>query len=78
LINQKEHAMPAIPSTQVPVEYEGKAYSGVYSVSGKLMIARIPGVGSTSREIEERADLNHTATELLHQILEGAAGQGRL
>lgn len=70
--------MPAIPSTQVPLEYMGKRYSGVYSVSGTLMIARIPGVGSSSIELADADDTDGAATDLLMQILKGAEQEGRL
>ena len=41
----------AIGPTQLPKEFNGKRYSGIYSVSGTTIIARIPGVGSSSTEI---------------------------
>ena len=37
-----------IPTTQIPVEFGGKKYSGIYSVSGTTLIARIPGLSSRS------------------------------
>ncbi len=70
--------MAAVPSTQLPMDYQGKEYSGVYSVSGTLMIARIPGVGSKSLELEDTEDLNTTARQLLTEILSGAEQEGRL
>ena len=70
--------MPAIPSTQLPIDFEGQQYSGVYSVSGTLMITRIPGVGSKSVELEDLDDLNGAATQLLTGILENAKVEGRL
>lgn len=71
-------AMPAIPSTQLPLHYQGTEYSGVYSVSGALMIARIPGVGSKSAELDEGVDFTQEATRLLTEILTGAEQEGRL
>ena len=70
--------MPAIPSTQIPVTYKDTRYSGVYSVSGTLMIARIPGVGSKSVELEDTSDPTASALAMLEEILNGAAAEGRL
>ena len=66
----------ATPTTQLPIDYKGKRYSGVYSVSGTLMIARIPGISSKSGEVGD--DENATANELLTAILDEADGAGRL
>ena len=66
----------ATPPTQLPIEFKGKRYSGVYSVSGSLMIARIPGISSNSSELAE--DEKRTATALLTLILEEAEANGRL
>ncbi len=60
----------------MPIEYKGKRYSGVYSVSGTLMIARIPGISSKSGEVNE--DQSATARSLLTAILDEADGAGRL
>ena len=38
--------------SQLPIEYKGQEYSGIYSVSGDLIIARIPGISSASAQIE--------------------------
>jgi hypothetical protein len=66
----------ATPPTQLPIDYKGKRYSGVYSISGNLMIARIPGISSKSSEIADD-DLD-TAKGLLTRILEEAEASGRL
>ncbi len=62
------------PTTQLPIEFKGKRYSGVYSVSGGLLIARIPGVGSRSGEVGE--DESGAAQSLLMAILEQAEREG--
>lgn len=64
------------PPTQLPIDYKGRRYSGVYSVSGALMIARIPGISSRSAEVEgnEQAE----AFNLFKAILEEADGKGLL
>ncbi len=62
--------------TQLPIEFKGKQYSGVYSVSGRLMIARIPGINSKSSELGE--DEERTAKAMLTAILEEAEANGRL
>ena len=62
--------------TQLPFEYKGREYSGIYSVSGSLIIARIPGISSASAEIEgEEVD---TANRLFAKILEEAESLGNL
>ena len=58
------------------MDYKGKRYSGVYSVSGTLMIARIPGIGSKSDEVGD--DEGATARDLLTAILDEADSAGRL
>lgn len=63
--------------TQMSVEYKGAAYSGVYSVSGTLIIARVPGIDSRSRELEGR-EPPEVAMELFHQMLADAEEAGRL
>lgn len=61
---------------QMPIEHNGKKYSGIYSVSGDLMIARIPGVGSKSADVgPEPAS---TARSLLAGILANAEKDGML
>ena len=64
------------PPTQLPIDHKGRQYSGVYSVSGTLMIARIPGIGSRSAELagDEQAE----ALSLLTAILEDAENNGLL
>ncbi len=64
------------PPTQLPIDYKGKRYSGIYSVSGGLLIARIPGISSRSAEVEgeERA----AAQNLFTAILEDAESAGLL
>ncbi len=66
----------ATPTTQLPIDYKGKRYSGVYSVSGALMIARIPGINSKSGEVGE--DEGASARDLLTAILDEADSAGRL
>ena len=58
------------------MEYKGKQYSGIYSVAGKLMIVRIPGI--SSRSIEVSGDEEATARKLLNEILEEAETVGAL
>ena len=62
---------------QLSVEHKGKSYSGIYSVSGNLMIARIPGIDSLSQEIGED-EKEAVALSLLSRILENAEAQGAL
>jgi len=66
----------ATPTTQLSIDYKGKRYSGVYSVSGTLMIARIPGINSKSGEVGK--DEGATARDLLTAILDEADSAGRL
>jgi hypothetical protein len=72
-----EKTLTAIPSTQLPIEFDGKKYSGVYSVSGNLMIARVPGVGSKSVELANMDAPNDSARKLLEEILSHAVAEGR-
>jgi hypothetical protein len=58
------------PTTQLAIEYKGKRYSGIYSVAGSLMIARIPGI--SSRSVQVTGDEEATARQLLIEILESA------
>ena len=60
----------ATPSTQMAIEFKGKKYSGIYSISGNLMIARIPGIGS--KNIDVGVDVQETARALLTEILNEA------
>ena len=62
--------------SQLPIEYKGREYSGVYSVSGNLIIARIPGISSRSAEVQ--GEEVSTATQLLTKILEEADAMGTL
>ena len=64
------------PPTQLPIDYKGKRYSGVYSVSGTLMIARIPGISSRSAELD--GDEQERALSLFTAILEDADSNGLL
>ena len=62
--------------SQLPIEYKGQEYSGIYSVSGDLIIARIPGISSASAQIE--GEEISTAKQLLTKILEEAEQLGNL
>jgi hypothetical protein len=62
--------------SQLAIEYKGQEYSGVYSVSGNLVIARIPGISSASAQLE--GEEIGTATRLLTKILEEAEALGTL
>ncbi len=64
------------PTTQLPIDYKGQRYSGVYSISGELMIARVPGVSSKSGAVG--ADETASARRLLTAILEEADSAGLL
>lgn len=64
------------PTTQLPIDYKGQRYSGVYSISGSLMIARVPGVSSKSGEVGP--DETASAHSLLTAILEEADKAGLL
>lgn len=65
-----------VAPTQLKINYKDKSYSGIYSVSGKLVIARIPGIGSKSAEAEE--SFKECATNLLENILTEAESLGGL
>ena len=58
------------PTTQLAIEFKGKQYSGIYSVAGTLMIARIPGISSRSATVS--GDEEAQARKLLSEILEEA------
>lgn len=62
---------------QMPLEYKGKQYGGVFSVSGNTLIARIPGINSKSTEVDDK-DPDTTALALLNAILKEAEQMGRL
>jgi len=77
-MGKEDASLTAIAPTQLPLDYQGKRYSGVYSVSGTLMIARIPGVGSSSLELSEAEDPIQAANNLLAKILKDAEQAGLL
>lgn len=56
-----------VAPTQMRIDYKDKSYSGIYSVSGNLVIARIPGIGSKSAEAE--GSFKECAKTLLETIL---------
>jgi hypothetical protein len=62
---------------QLAVEYEGRRYAGIYSVSGNLMIARIPGIDSRSHSVDD-VDEAQLARTLFFEILAAAKRSGRL
>jgi len=64
------------PPTQLPIDFKGQRYAGVYSVSGTLLIARVPGVSSRSAEVE--GDEEAEALRLFTAILEDADSSGLL
>ena len=66
--------------TQLPITYKGKQYSGVYSASGSLVIARIPGIDSKSRDLADAGTESSAecAQTLLQEILETADQAGAL
>jgi hypothetical protein len=68
----------AIAPTQIPKNYDGKRYSGIYSVSGTTIIARIPGVGSLSTELDGDETAETAAHALLEKILDDAKSAGTL
>lgn len=63
--------------TQLRIDYKGHSYSGIYSVSGDTMIARIPGIDSRAVPVGERAE-SELARETLTAILSAAEAAGRL
>ncbi len=62
---------------QLAIQHDGRRYGGIYSVSGNLMIARIPGVDSRSRSVDG-ADEQALARTLFQEILTEAKRDGRL
>ncbi len=62
---------------QLAIQHDGRHYGGIYSVSGNLMIARIPGVDSRSRNVDG-ADEETLARTLFLEILTDAKRDGRL
>lgn len=65
-----------VAPTQMRIEYKDKSYSGIYSVSGNLVIARIPGIGSKSAEAQD--SFKECAQGLLERILKDAEAVGSL
>lgn len=63
--------------TQLRVDYKGKTYGGIYSVSGTMMIARIPGIDSRAHAVSGR-DEPELAREIFNSILADAEKKGRL
>lgn len=49
----------SLSTTQLVIEYQGRSYSGIFSVSGTAMIGRIPGIGSKSKEVNPNANMEH-------------------
>jgi hypothetical protein len=72
----EEDAMSTRP-IQMTIQQDGRKYGGIYSVSGNLMIARIPGVDSRSRMVNG-ADEAALAQTLFKEILTDAKRDGRL
>lgn len=66
----------SVAPTQMRIDYKDKAYSGIYSVSGNLVIARIPGISSKSAEAE--GSFKECAKGLLETILQEAEAAGGL
>jgi len=62
---------------QLAIEFKGRRYGGIYSVSGDLMIARIPGVDSRSSAVAG-AGQEELARRLFDEILRDAERAGRL
>lgn len=58
--------------TQIAIQHDGRKYGGIYSISGNVMIARIPGVDSR-RRLVDGADRT-----LFNEILTDAKRDGRL
>lgn len=67
-----------VKTTQVAVDHGGKRYAGLYSVSAKTLIIRIPGIGSRAREVTESDDPKAVASELMTDILQEAERAGML
>ena len=62
---------------QLAVQHDGRRYGGIYSVSGNVMIARIPGVDSRSRKVDGVHE-EALARALFVEILTDAKRSGRL
>jgi len=67
-----------VKTTQVAVDHGGKRYAGLYSVSAKTLIIRVPGIGSRAREVAESDDPKAVASELMTDILAEAERAGTL
>ncbi|MCX7063358.1 MAG: hypothetical protein NT024_02060 [Proteobacteria bacterium] len=67
----------ATKPVQLAIEHKGRRYGGIYSVSGNLMIARIPGVDSRSRSVDGASE-EQLARTLMLEILAAAERSGRL
>lgn len=67
----------AARAAQVAMQYKGQTYSGIYSVSGNLMIARIPGLDSRSREVNGANEAT-LAKQLCEEMLKDAERAGLL
>lgn len=67
-----------VPTTQVAVDYGGKRYAGLFSVSGTTLIIRVPGINSRSTEVTEADDPKAVAMRLLEEILADAERAGIL
>ena len=63
--------------TQLKIDFKGRSYSGIYSVSGDTMIARIPGIDSRAVPVGKRTE-RELARETLTAILSAAAAERRL
>lgn len=68
--------MPNQPA-QMPMNYKGRRYGGIYSIAGNLMIARIPGIDSRSHAVDGARE-EDLARTLLQAILTDAEKAGRL
>ena len=67
----------ATKPVQLDVQFKARHYGGIYSVSGNLMIARIPGVDSRSRAVDGASE-EQLARSLFDEILHDAERSGRL
>lgn len=65
-----------IRPTPLAVEHGGRRYDGVWSVSGRTLIARIPGLSSRSRVLAEADDPQAVARQLLGELVDEHATAG--
>lgn len=65
-----------IATTQVAVTRGDRHYSGLFSVSGRTLIIRVPGMGSRSAPIQENDDPTAVAKRLLDEIVSAAERSG--